>query len=154
MIAPKTGYTSMSGILSWDRSNRLANQSDWFQAIFTGGDNTGVRKKLICIGLLPAGVGLGYLFYISLVIGLVVSRYFSGEKDGIQGRVRSVIISWRRYELHLHHWFLSSLAGAIFALQGSSLLIPELLYGFIGGLVFQGIYFYSDWYRIVKRKIS
>ncbi len=110
-----------------------------------------MRKKLICIGLLPAGVGFGYLFYISWGIGLAVSKYFSGEKDGRPGRVKSIIISWRRYELHLHHWFLSSLAGAIIAVEGSSLVIPELLYGFIGGLVFQGIYCYSDWYRIVKR---
>jgi len=112
-----------------------------------------VRKKLICIGLLPAGVGFGYLFYLSLVMGLAASKYFSGEKDGRSGRARSIIISWRRYELHLHHWLLSSLAGAIVAVQGSSLvIIPELFYGFLGGVVFQGIYCYSDWYRIVKRK--
>ena len=111
-----------------------------------------MRKKLICIGLLPAGVGFGYLFYLSWVMGLVAAKYVSGEKDGRRGRARSIIISWRRYELHLHHWLLSSLAGSIVAIQGSSLVVPELFYGFLGGVVFQGIYCYSDWYRIVKRK--
>ena len=85
-------------------------------------------------------------------MGLAVSKYFSGEKDGRPGRVRSIIISWRRYELHLHHWLISSLAGAIITVEGSSLVIPELFYGFLGGSVFQGIYCYSDWYRIVKKK--
>ena len=30
---------------------------------------------------------------------------------------------------------------------------PELFYGFLSGLAFQGIYCYGDWHRTVKRKI-
>ena len=81
-----------------------------------------------------------------------MSKYCGGGKDGRPGRVRSIIIPCRRYELHIHHWFLSFLLGATSGAAGFFLVAPELFYGFLSGLVFQGIYCYSDWHRIVKRK--
>ena len=114
--------------------------------------DSGVRKRLFLIGLLPAGIGWGYLFYLSWAIGFAISKYCGGKKDGRAGRVRSIIIPCCRYELHLHHWFVAFLAGAISATSGFFLVAPELFYGFLSGLAFQGIYCYGDWHRIVKRK--
>lgn len=114
--------------------------------------DSGVRKKVFLIALLPAGIAWGYLFYLCLAIGFAISKYCGGRKDGSPGRVRSVIIPWRRYELHLHHWILFSMAGAMSAASGFFLVRPELFYGFLSGLAFQGIYCYGDWHRIVKRK--
>jgi len=111
-----------------------------------------VRKKLILISLLAAGIGWGYLFYLCWAIGFAMSKYCGGGKDGRPGRVRSIIIPCRRYELHIHHWFLSFLLGATSGAAGFFLVAPELFYGFLSGFVFQGIYCYSDWHRIVKRK--
>lgn len=111
-----------------------------------------MRKRLILFSLLAAGIGWGYLFYLCWAIGFAISKYCGGRKDGRPGRVRSIIIPWRRYELHLHHWFLFSLAGAISTASGFFLVAPELFYGFLSGLAFQGIYCYGDWHRIVKRK--
>jgi len=111
-----------------------------------------VRKRLILFSLLVAGIGWGYLFYLCWAIGFAISKYCGGRKDGRPGRVRSIIIPWGRNELHLHHWFLSSLAGSISAASGFLLVAPELFYGFLSGLAFQGIFCYGDWHRIVKRK--
>lgn len=110
------------------------------------------RKKFVLITLLLPGILLGFLFYPACGIGFAVSKYCSGKRDGQCGRVRSVIISWRGFRLHLHHWMLSTVAGIAGAVAGFSLFSPALFYGFIGGLVFQGIYCYGDWHRIISRK--
>jgi len=112
----------------------------------------GLRKKLVLLALLPSGIAWGYVFYLSCAAGFVISRYCGGEKSGRPGRVRSIIIPLRRYELHLHHWFLATLAAVSSAVQGFFLVRPELFYGVLGGLVLQGIYCYKDWHRIVKRR--
>ena len=113
----------------------------------------GVRKKLVLLALLPSGIAWGYVFYLSCAAGFVISHYCGGEESGRPGRVRSIIIPLRRYELHLHHWFLATLAAAGRAVQGFFLVRPELFYGVLGGLVLQGIYCYKDWHRIVRRRV-
>ena len=113
-----------------------------------------VRKEFILISLLPAGYAFGYIFYLSWAAGFVISKYCGGKKDGRQGRVRSIIIPWRAWELHLHHWFVCSVLAVVSVAKGFSVITPELFYGFLGGLVFQGIFCYGDWHRIIKRKHS
>ena len=113
-----------------------------------------VRKKFILISLLPAGYAGGYVFYLSWAAGFIISKYFSGKKDGKPGRVKSLIIPWRKWELHLHHWFVGSLLAITSALKGFSIITPELFYGFLGGLVFQGIFCYGDWHRIIRKRRS
>ena len=113
-----------------------------------------VRKKFILISLLPAGYAWGYVFYLSWAAGFVISKYCGGKKDGRPGRVKSIIIPWRRWELHLHHWFICFLLAAASVAKGFSVITPELFYGFLGGLVFQGIFCYSDWHRIIRKKRS
>jgi hypothetical protein len=113
-----------------------------------------VRKKFILISLLPAGYAGGYVFYLSWAAGFVISKYCGGKKDGRPGRVKSIIIPWRKWELHLHHWFVCFLLAAVSVAKGFSVITPELFYGFLGGLVFQGIFCYSDWHRIIRKKHS
>jgi hypothetical protein len=113
-----------------------------------------VRKKFILISLLPAGYAGGYVFYLSWAAGFIISKYCGGKKDGRPGRVKSIIIPWRKWELHLHHWFVCSLLAITSALKGFSVITPELFYGFLVGLVFQGIFCYSDWHKIIRRKHS
>lgn len=111
-----------------------------------------MRKKLVLIGFLTTGIVWGYPFYISWAIGFAITKYCSGRKNGTPGKVRSIIIPWRGYEFHLHHWLLASLAGAISAVSGFFLISPALFFGFLSGLVFQGLYCYTDWHRIVASK--
>jgi hypothetical protein len=110
------------------------------------------KKRLVLVGMVPAGISLGYLFCLGCAAGFVICKLCGGAEAGIQGRVRSVIIPLRNYELHLHHWVLSLFAAIASAIQGFFLIAPGLFYGVLGGLILQGILCYSDWHRIVKRR--
>ena len=111
-----------------------------------------LRKKLILVTLLLGGIISGYISYLAWAAGYALTMLCSGRKEGTGGKVKSVIIPWRRYQLHLHHWLLTSVAAAISAISGFFLFTPELFYGFLSGILFQGIYCYGDWHKIVKRK--
>ena len=116
-------------------------------------DSFKARKRLVLISLLPAGFGLGYLFYLGCAVGFAACRVCGGAESGIQGRVRSIIIPLRTHELHLHHWLISAVATITSAIHGFSLIAPGLFYGVLGGLILQGILCYDDWHRIVKRRV-
>ncbi|MFC1991702.1 hypothetical protein ACFLVC_03145 [Chloroflexota bacterium] len=112
-----------------------------------------MKKRLITISItVAAGITLGYLFILSGLLGLLVSKYVAGKSPGEQGRVRSVIIPFRKWRIHLHHWLYSlCLIGFSFAI-GLHFLSPTITYGLLGGSVFQGIYYYNDWHVIAIRK--
>lgn len=111
-----------------------------------------MRKKIILISLIAICIFLGIFCYKTWFVAFFATKYLSGRKDGKQGIVRSIIIPWRNYRLHLHHWFLALIVGGVFAVQGFCILTPEIFYGGLFAIVFQGIYCYEDWYRIIKRK--
>ncbi|MBI4267814.1 MAG: hypothetical protein HY662_03410 [Chloroflexi bacterium] len=116
-----------------------------------------MKRKRIVVALLVVAISvLGslsyYLFYVSGLVGFIAARFGGGKREGTHGRVKSITLSWYRYQLHLHHWFLGSIAAAVFALNGFYIVHPEFFYGFLGGMVFQGIYCYSDWHRIIRSK--
>jgi len=111
-----------------------------------------MRKKIILIGLIASFLFLGIVCYKSWFATFAVTKCLSGRTDGKQGIVRSIIIPWRNYQLHLHHWFLALIVGGVFMVKGFYILAPEVLYGFLSAIIFQGVYCYKDWYRILKRK--
>jgi len=111
-----------------------------------------MRKKIVLIGLIAGFCFFGVLCYKSWIIGFAVTKYLSGRTDGKAGIVRSIIIPWRNYQLHLHHWLLVLIVGGVFLVRGFYILTPEVFYGSLSAIIFQGIYSYEDWYRIIKRK--
>jgi hypothetical protein len=111
-----------------------------------------MRKKVVLIGVSAALIFLGILSYKIWFPAFIATKYLSGRKDGKQGMVRSIIIPWRNYRLHVHHWLLALIVGVVLALTGYHILTPELSYGALAAIVFQGIYCYEDWYQIIERK--
>jgi hypothetical protein len=111
-----------------------------------------MRKKIVLISLIGAFIFLGIFCYKTWFAAFIATRYLSGRTDGKQGIVRSIIIPWRNYQLHLHHWFLALIVGGVFVVKGFYIMSPEVFYGFFSAIIFQGIYCYEDWYRIIKRK--
>jgi hypothetical protein len=112
-----------------------------------------MRKKITLISLIAVFIFLGIFSYKTWFVAFVATKYLSGRTDGKQGIVRSIIIPcWRNYQLHLHHWFLALIVGGVFVVKGFCILTPEVFYGALSAIVFQGIYCYEDWYRIIKRK--
>jgi len=111
-----------------------------------------MRKKIVLISLIAGLLFLGIFCYKTWFVAFAATKYLSGRTAGKQGIVRSIIIPWRNYQLHLHHWFLALIVGGVFVVKGCYILAPEVSYGFLSAIIFQGIYCYGDWYRIVKRK--
>jgi hypothetical protein len=96
---------------------------------------------------------LGYLFAISLLLGLLASRFIAGKTTGEKGKIRSIIIPFGRWKIHLHHWLYSLWLIGISFVTGVHFLSPIITYGVLGGSTFQGIYAYGDWHVIlVKQK--
>jgi len=88
---------------------------------------------------------------ISLEAGLSM---FVGKKSSQQGRIRNpFIFNVRSYRIHVHHWlvFLGCIAFA-FVLSRTAFGVPSVIYGFLGGIVVQGIMDYDDWKSVIKRK--
>jgi len=112
----------------------------------------GTRKKIVVIGLIVVFIFLGIFCYKTWFIAFAVTKYLSGRTEGKQGIVRSIIIPWRNYQLHLHHWLLALIIGGVFLVRGFYVLTPEVCYGSLSAIIFQGIYCYEDWHRIIKRK--
>ena len=110
-----------------------------------------MRKKIALIGLIAVLIFLGIFCYKTWFVAFAVTKYLSGRTEGKQGIVRSIIIPWRNYQLHLHHWLLALIVGGVFLVRGFYILTPEVFYGSLSAIVFQGIYCYGDWYRIIIR---
>ena len=109
-----------------------------------------MKKRLFAISLLiVATIMLGYLFLLSWLLGFLSSKYVAGKSVGERGKVRSIVIPFRRWGIHLHHWLYSLGLIGLSSATGMHFLAPTVTYGLLGGLVFQGIYYYSDWHVIL-----
>jgi hypothetical protein len=95
---------------------------------------------------------LGYLFTLSLLLGLLTSKFIAGKSTGAKGKIGSVVIPFGRWKIHLHHWLYSLWLMGISFVTGVHFLSPIITYGFLGGSTFQGIYYYGDWHVILIRR--
>jgi len=109
-----------------------------------------MKKKLAAIlSIIVASIALGYLFFLSWLLGFLASRYVAGKSVGERGRVGSIVIPFKRWGIHLHHWLYSLGLISLSSTTGIYFLTPTITCGLLGGLVFQGIYCYSDWQVIL-----
>ena len=111
-----------------------------------------MRKKVILISLIAVPIFLGIFSCETWFAAFLAAKYLAGRTDGEQGIARSLIISWRNYQLHLHHWLVTLIVGGILAGKGFYIVTPAAFYGVVSAVVFQGIYCYKDWYRIIRRR--
>jgi len=112
-----------------------------------------VKRKITLVVLLSTGIILGYLSVITWSAGFLLVKYLGSKTIGEPSKVRSYFIPLGKYKIHLHHWLLSSCAIVMFTLfRGAYVLPSDLFYGFFGAIVFHGIYFYGDWYKVLIRK--
>ena len=85
------------------------------------------------------------LFLLGIIAGYVVMQYFSGK-------VKSIRFSVGNYRIHLHHWLYSALFLATIFISGVYDLLPVFVLGIWSGFIFQGIYCYNDWHKILTKK--
>jgi hypothetical protein len=103
--------------------------------------------------ILIASITFGYLFVVSFLVGFVASKHVAGKSEKERGRLCSLIIPFGKWNFHLHHWLYSVGLLSFTSATGVYLLNPPITYGLLGGLVFQGIYCYNDWHRIIVKKV-
>jgi len=89
------------------------------------------------------------LFSLEAYFGMVIG-YFAA--NFLSPRVQSLTFNVGAYKIHLHHWcWALTVLPAFLAYK----FIPLPIYltsGFLGGIVFQGIFCYSDWHKIIVKK--
>jgi len=90
--------------------------------------------------------------YLGVLMGYFTAKLLSGEEPGIPGKVKSLRFGIGKYQLHLHHWviclgiLISGLTLKFFPFS------PQLSCGILGGVIFQGITCYPDWYKILSKQ--
>lgn len=116
-----------------------------------------MKKRLVAISsTIVAAFMLGSLFPLAWLLGFLASKYVAGNSVGERGKIRSIIIPFRRWSIHLHHWLYSLFLIILSSTTSMHFLTPSVTYGLLGGLVFQGIYCYNDWHVILisRRQIK
>lgn len=112
-----------------------------------------IKKRVIAvITTLVAVLLFGYLFIISLLMGFLASRFIAGKSTGEKGRLGSIMIPFRKWRFHLHHWLYSLWLISVSLVTGMYFIAPAITYGTLGGVTFQGIYCYKDWHVILVNK--
>jgi hypothetical protein len=89
--------------------------------------------------------------YFGALFGYLIAKSLSGKQPGQPGKIKSLAFNIGKYKLHLHHWLLG-LGILISAIWYQFLPFPQFSFGFLGGVVFQGIFSYPDWHRILIKK--
>lgn len=89
---------------------------------------------------------------LSVMAGYFAARFFAGAKTGDRGRLPSLVFDIKEYRVHLHHWFVFLIILVATAVANFFLAEPAVFYGFLGGVVAQGVLHYEDWPRIVTKQ--
>jgi len=107
------------------------------------------RFPKFSLGVVPSVISLE--LGVSILMGYIIAFLFAGSRTKKQGRVPSLAFRFKQYRIHIHHWlvFLSILVVA--AILQFFLVTPLLFYGFLGGIVAQGVFHYEDWRTVIQR---
>lgn len=102
-----------------------------------------IKKSRFILGLSVALFSLK--MYFGGVFGYLFAKFFSD-------RMNSLVFNIGSYKLHLHHWITGSTALVLAVAYDIAPLTNQLFFGFMGGLIVQGIVSYSDWHRVLTRR--
>ncbi len=89
-----------------------------------------------------------YIVIFGVVISFCIGVFLSGKRNDRPGKIKSLKFNVKKYTIHLHHWFLSSVIFISFVILK---FYNDLIYGILIGLIFQGLT-YKDFYKIVYLK--
>jgi len=108
----------------------------------------GLKKKII----LTVPIALISLeIFFGLIIGYLAGKFFSGKKAGQSGIIKSITFKIGSYKLHFHHWLVCTGILAVISIYYPPPIFTQFSYGFLGGLIFQGIFSYPDWYKMITK---
>jgi hypothetical protein len=101
--------------------------------------------------LIPLAI-ISFEIYLGVTIGYITARILSGKETGKKGIVKSLVFDVGKYRIHLHHWILGASMIPIAIYYNITFFSDKLIMGILGGLSYQGIISYKDWYKILFRK--
>ncbi len=94
---------------------------------------------------------ISFEIFTGMLIGYLIARFSSGE-EGYPGRIKSIVFNIGNRKAHLHHWLIALIFMPMI-IAYNFLPFPKLFAtGFLGGLIFQGITSFNDWYRILTKQ--
>ena len=111
-----------------------------------------MTKRFITLTGLSVGALFSYVSILCLIVGFLIAKLAGGKETGMPGRFRSIVIPMGEHKLHLHHWlFFSLMMFGGLAENIFHYVPPEVFFGMLAGLAWQGIYCYEDWHHVVYR---
>jgi len=91
--------------------------------------------------------------YFGALSGYFLSKYLSAKETGQKNRWwKSIVFRIGNWQIHLHHWLYGLVILALATFLNITFPFPRFSYAFLGGAIFQGIYCYRDWYKILFKK--
>ena len=90
----------------------------------------------------------GYILIVGTIAGFLIAKFFAGNKEGEQGRLKSIKFDIKKFTIHLHHWLLGLM---IIILLASLKFYNDLIHGLLAGVIIQGLT-YKDFYKIIYRR--
>ncbi|MDP4007536.1 MAG: hypothetical protein Q8P55_03040 [bacterium] len=102
------------------------------------------------LGALPMLISFELGF--ALLAGYFAAHYLAGEKTSERGRIPSLVFNVGDWRFHLHHWFLFLGIFVAAVIANFFIIAPFVFYGFLGGVIVQGLSHYDDWTRIVSKQ--
>ena len=105
------------------------------------------KRKILLFSFFTLTTFYTFLLSLGMISGYLISRFFSGKKEGEKGLIQNpFILKFKNYKLYLHHWLIGFLIFFVVSfIDFSSLFIK----GLILGITFQGIFDYNDWHKII-----
>jgi len=88
--------------------------------------------------------------YFGVILGYFLAKFFSGRETGFPGKIKSIVFNIGKWRIHLHHWLCG--LGILISLFFINLPLPQFSFGLLGGFIFQGIFCYSDWSKIIIKQ--
>jgi len=116
------------------------------------------RKKIMqnvpnaSLGALPMLISLELGF--ALLAGYFAARFVAGKKTSAPNfkHIPSLAFDMGDWRVHLHHWLIFLAIFIAASIASFFIVSPFVFYGFLGGVIAQGVLHYDDWPRVVVRQ--
>ena len=102
------------------------------------------------LGALPMLISFELGF--ALLAGYFAAHFIAGQKTSEQGRLPSLVFAVGDWRVHLHHWLVFLAIFIVAAIASFFIVSPFVFYGFLGGVIAQGLFHYEDWPHVIKRQ--
>ena len=104
------------------------------------------------LGALPMLISFELGF--ALLAGYFVAHFVAGKRTSSPNwrHIPSLVFTVGNWQVHLHHWLVFLAIFIAAAIASFFIVSPFVFYGFLGGVIVQGLFHYEDWPHIITRQ--